>query len=302
MTVSILARQRTRLERLRPFLVPGATFVILVGLAAWITASRWRAIAAVEEAGGALHFVRPHWVRVIEGYLPRSMWDTFSIPEEATLIGPDIRVDALDRVARLGPLSGLILRGTKLGDAGMEKLAGMPATRFLWIEADDITTAGLAHLTHRKGLRQLRLSKMRLNSADLALIGQIPELEEFGLDRCILTDDALNDLRGFERLRSLRLAQMPIGDADLRSIHSLKNLEDLFLDGTNLTNEGLSTVGRLPGLKRLGVMETSVDDNGLDALSSCTRLERLFHKQTGVTETGLGKLKQCAPGLLVGTY
>ena len=70
MTLSILARQRTRLERIKPALLPGAGLLLLLGIGVWINVSRWRTLSAVGEAGGSIHFLRPSWVRAIVGYVP----------------------------------------------------------------------------------------------------------------------------------------------------------------------------------------------------------------------------------------
>jgi hypothetical protein len=100
---------------------------------------------------------------------------------------------------------------TRISDAGLEHLKGLPNLDVLDFDGTAITDDGLKEL---KGLTKL----VGLNLADTAI-----------------SDSGLEHLKAFKNLKYLKLRRTHITDAGIEHLKALTSLEGIALDGTAIT-------------------------------------------------------------------
>jgi hypothetical protein len=99
--------------------------------------------------------------------------------------------------AGLGPIEGLpqlrwlFLGGTRVTDAGLERIR--MSTRLEGVDLDytQVTDSGLRHIKGMTSLRWLGLRGNRVTDAGLEQLGGLTELESLGLNRTHVTDDGV---------------------------------------------------------------------------------------------------------------
>ena len=109
----------------------------------------------------------------------------------------------------------------------------------------------------------LRLEGVTLEKNDLALIGQLPELETLNLRTSNVTDEDLRPLGGLPRLRELRLGDTRIDGSGLEYLGSLEHLERLDLSDTEITDDSLRHLTKLRNLHHLRLTSARIGDSGL---------------------------------------
>ena len=110
---------------------------------------------------------------------------------------------------------------------------------------------------------------------ELALVKQLPKVDQL-------------DLRG-----------TGVTDAGLANIEGLNSLTQLHLEKTGVTDEGLTHLKNLANLAYLNLYGTAVTDKGIANLSGLKNLKRLYLWQTKVTESGVASLKKGNAALYV---
>jgi hypothetical protein len=172
-------------------------------------------------------------------------------------------------------------------------------------------------ITRLMGLRKLGLSSVGVSPKGLALLAQLPYIEDLTTPKG-LSDDGMAEIVKMQFLKRLDVALDQLTDAGLRSLGKLVNLEELDLYGnpmmtdnglkalTNLrslrylrlgkecpfTNRGIAHLASLPSLKVLWLDTHNVTDEGLRGLARSRSLERLnmFWLDT-ITDRGIVYLK-----------
>ena len=147
---------------------------------------------------------------------------------ELDLSGLDVADDDLAALEHLPSLRDLTLRGTAVGDPGLERLARL-SLRHLGLRQTQISDAGMEHLRDH------------------------PTLQRLDLNTTAVGDAGLVHLTGNERLEFLRLNYTQITDAGLSTLASLRALERVDLWGLQITDEGLSMLWDHPALVHLEV-------------------------------------------------
>lgn len=112
----------------------------------------------------------------------------------------------------------------------------------------------------------------RLTDAELAKIGELPELVELNLSYTRITDAGLDSLAWFPKLRRLYLAETEITDGALETIAEQNELASLDLSGTKISNENLGELKKLKNLSRLFLGRTQITGAGLKPLSEISGL------------------------------
>lgn len=126
------------------------------------------------------------------------------------------------------------LSHTKIGDAGLKHLLGLPKLHSLSLDGSQVTNAGLPLLKECTELRGLGLSFSKVDAKGLEHLHALPALESLGL------------------------CGLDIRDADLMSLQKLTRLRDLALDLCPITDDGLAHLKPLEHLKRVGLVTTKV--------------------------------------------
>jgi beta-lactamase regulating signal transducer with metallopeptidase domain/Leucine-rich repeat (LRR) protein len=165
------------------------------------------------------------------------------------------------------PVVGVDLRASKVSDAALEHLNGLPQLKGLDLGDTQITGAGLEYLN---GLNQL---------------------QGLNLDRTNITDTGLKHLNGFSQLKALDIGGTKVTDAGLEYLRGLSHLESLNLSSTQITGAGLIHLKGLSQLTLLGLFDTKITDAGAEALEGLKQLHMLFLVNTKITDAGLDHLK-----------
>ena len=156
----------------------------------------------------------------------------------------------------------------------------------------------------------------RLNDGDLAVLGELPDLERAFLDGEGITDRGVQRLTQNTKLRGLclsgthvtpngliradlakRLEELSLGgphvtDGSLQGLNQFESLQSLQLFRSPVTSKGLDSVTRIPNLKTLDILACpSFGDDGLRQLSTLRRLENLGLHGTAVTDAGMPYLE-----------
>ena len=224
---------------------------------------------------------------------------------------------ALDNLKAMRTLTTLQLRGTKVTDDGVKKLAAaLPQCRIVWdggvIEPTSLPVPAPLTLEERKALEWVLANG---GSLDVGLAGQL---------QAILAGGRLPE--GPFVLHSLNLGNIkdPGGETleKLRGVPPVRQNLNFYGTGADLTDEGLERVVTVPGLVTatdLCLFHTAVTDAGLvhvkhfqlryldcrecpgvtdaglEHLAVCPKLTILHVQRTKVTKAGVDKLAAALP-------
>ncbi|MCP4640250.1 MAG: M48 family metalloprotease [bacterium] len=207
----------------------------------------------------------------------------------------------LAEVGRLTNLRSLWVGASdacEIGDAGMAHVGRLTRLERLVIGGNNITDAGVMHLTNLKRLRELTIPYVpKASDASMQAIASISSLKVLSLPRkSNVTVSGLNRLNRLSGLHTLH-AQNAIQDYTGLDLSGLTNLEKLSLHVTTgvgkrppgaLRDEDLAFLAKMPQLKWVQVGENKgITNAGLEHLANLEQLDRLTIGGPGVTDAGL---------------
>lgn len=202
-------------------------------------------------AKGVVEPAGPAWLRERVGAEPMRVFDRLSS------VSLYLKVDAHAKDYQLN---------AKIGDAWVERLAGLPGLRALDLENTDVRGPGLA------------------------AVGTLGSLESLNLTLCPVTDPPFEALAGLSRLKVLGLASTRVDGTGLRHLQGLKFLENLNCHSAPVGDAGLEWIGKLASLVRLEIVHTRFTDAGAAHLKGLVNLERLQLGSRGATGASLAVL------------
>ncbi len=118
-------------------------------------------------------------------------------------------------IARFADLEVLDLGGTKVGDAGLARLAGLTRLHDLNLSGTRVSDAGLARVAKLTELRYLDLSGTGIGDAGLVHLAGLERLDALDLSGTKVGDAGMGRLKGMTSLRALDLSRTSVGDAGL---------------------------------------------------------------------------------------
>jgi hypothetical protein len=201
-------------------------------------------------------------------------------------------------------LKRLNLHGTKVGDTGLEHIAGITTLESLNVGSTLMTDVGLERLTSLLNLRQLTMGGNELGDAGLQALRQMPGLTYLdlsgrqGTDKNVWTiamsNTGLEAVLTLKKLRELRFGCVTIG---------------VGIEGTRFGEISLLTVtpewlermrSSLPQLERLRLQGCNrIEDGNVQTLIGMPALREVDLQGTGVTAKGAAALKAAKPGIVV---
>jgi len=206
-------------------------------------------------------------------------------------------------------LKTLNVRGTKVTDAGLANLAGLP------IESIDVgyslfTDGGFEHFSALPNLRRLAVGGNKVTDVGLNTLRTMTELQSLdlsgaqrtdsGLWSAIVTDRGLDSLIQLKKLQSLNLSGSKITDAGAGKLRGLAQLHELNLGNTQLTAAGLEFLKEFGSLEKLGLANLSrLNDDGVAILSTLKSLRWLDVSGTAISEAGANRLRAGNPDLVL---
>lgn len=156
---------------------------------------------------------------------------------------------------------------TRVNDAWLEKLAGLP------------------------DLRSLDIANMDVRGPGLSAVGTLRTLESLNLTLTPVTDEPLGALAGLTGLKILGLASTKSTGTGMERLQTLRKLENLNFHSCPVTDAGLQGIGKMSSLLRLEIVHTQFSDAGTPALSGLVNLERLQLGSRKATGAGLAFLR-----------
>jgi len=152
-----------------------------------------------------------------------------------------------DFFADVGLLS---LEKSRVTDAGLVDIRGLPNLEILSLNNTQVSSAGLMQLRGLTRLEALFLTYTPIADAGLEHLEGLVRLKTLSLADTQVTDAGLVHLKGLTQLETLHLSNTPVTDAGLVRLRQLTNLQQLFLNGTQVTDKGCDELQKaLPNLK-----------------------------------------------------
>jgi serine/threonine protein kinase len=200
-------------------------------------------------------------------------------------------VDDAKLVGNLPKLTTLEINGKRIGDAGLQYLAGLRTLTVLKIGGNDVSDAGLKHLKGLTALTHLILDENRITKDGLAELSGLKALEVLGIPATRVTAEGLAVLKQWPGLTILNISKLPVTDPSLEHLAGLKKLSMLGLAETGVTNAGVERLAAISGLTQIFLANTGVTDAGFERLSRFPALTHLYiGNNTGVTDVGLARV------------
>ena len=163
------------------------------------------------------------------------------------------------------------LKPFEITDAALAQVTSRPeaasAITELQLFSEQITRAGLGHLSAMENLNALAIRSSKLLPEDLSVLGQVTSLKVLGIGNTKTSDEVVGNLT------------------------NLANLESLDLSGTAVTPAVGAILSRFTNLQVLNLALTSVDDSTVAAVASLP-IRRLVLSQTRISNVSLATIKQ----------
>jgi Leucine rich repeat/WD domain, G-beta repeat/Leucine Rich repeat len=185
---------------------------------------------------------------------------------------------------------------TRVTDACLAHLNGLPRLTKLNLSGAGVTDAGLAQLKDLPNLEELHLSGASVTNAGLVGLSAFPKLTSLDLSATAITEAGLAHLAGLPELKTLDLSSMKaLKGGDLRALKDLPRLTELHLVAAPIADADLAALAPLAQLETLYLMQTPVTDAGLVHLYGLKKLKTVGLTWTEVTEAGLAALRKALP-------
>lgn len=175
-------------------------------------------------------------------------------------------------LASMTSLRRLSLAGTKIGDAGIERLKNLPLRQLDLGGAS--TDRSLALLANVGTLEHLDAHAADISQKGLTSLASLPSLHTLFLGPSIHDDD-LAPLGRLKGLRRLDLRGAKLTDLGAHVLADAPQLEELALTDTQITSGALAVLVRLPYLRYLEISGTPIQAKSLEALTAASSLQVL---------------------------
>ncbi len=206
-------------------------------------------------------------------------------------------------------LRSLNLRGTKVTDAGLVQLAGLP------IETIDVgyslfTDNGFDALVNLQQLKRLAVGGNKITDTGLNSVRLLPNLIELdmsgsqrtdsGMWAATITDRSIETIDSLQTIEILNLRGAKFTDPGFAKLSRLKSLKRIDLGETTLSEFGLAPLAKFPLLEHISLYNArKVTDGIVPVLAGLTNLRWVDLTGTGVTQKGLDAFKAAHPNCTV---
>ena len=190
-------------------------------------------------------------------------------------------------------LSGIVLHGTKITDAGLAYFKDCKGVEFIHLSSTAVTDTGLANFKDRKDVWFLDLAETAVRDTGLAHFQGFKRLGHLNLRGTYVTDAGLANFKDSKGIGYLNLSNTAVTNAGLVHFQGCKDLGSLDLLGTAVTDDGLAHLKGCTGLTALVANGLKLTGAGLESFKDCKDLRFLNLGGTEVTDAGLAHLKAC---------
>jgi uncharacterized protein YjbI with pentapeptide repeats len=209
--------------------------------------------------------------------------------------------------ARLPYLRTVVLRGTKVTDAGLVVFKDCQYLDTVDLSRSLVTGTGLQGLRFCP-IKDLNLSNSKFNDrggAGLAEIGN--RLFRLSLAATEITDEGMEPLKSLHALDAIDLSRTRISGAGLRYLPSV--LKQLNLSAAPIEDAQLEHLDRFGLLEQLNLSETKISDDAVPYIQAMCeaqnqkagrrKFKSLNLRKTSVSAKAVALLQQSAPGLTI---
>lgn len=185
-------------------------------------------------------------------------------------------------------LVSLDISNLSLNDTAIGHIAALPNLKRLNLAYTDLKLKPLPQL------RALDLTGTDVDDAYLAVLAQMPELEELLISHARFSEKGFATLAPLTNLRRFEAVRTRLGPAAGDTLKLFTKLERLNLDYTTVNDAVVAQIAALP-LRELKLDSTNVSDAAVEQLATMRTLRDLNLYHTTVGETAHDKLKQALP-------
>ncbi|MFT5093491.1 MAG: hypothetical protein ACI93T_002320 [Porticoccaceae bacterium] len=186
-------------------------------------------------------------------------------------------------------------RGTTVGDAALENLAGLRRVRSVLLNETAVTDAGMATVGKVTTLQNVDLRGCTISNAGLEPLTALPELKALRLSGesgvTSVDDDGMVHVAKMKNLKALLLDFLWISEVGLEQLAGLDKLEELYLAKTLVGDDALAMMSQFPRLKKLRISQCQFENAGLAHLTKVTTLEDLdLSENNSINDAGMPHL------------
>ena len=196
-----------------------------------------------------------------------------------------------------GALRGILLLGPSRQDARqcLKVISQWPHLTLLHLESTGLDEESIGYLGKLTGLRYLYLKDIELDTATLARLPLLQQLELFWLTTNKGARPVLQALANSKRLRYLNLDGSHLEPEDIKTIAKISNLQNLSLDFTDLDLNMLDQLTVLKKIETLSILANrSIGKNAIPVLRKFKALKTVYIDMTGWSQAEQKELKKLA--------
>ncbi len=193
------------------------------------------------------------------------------------------------------PIKNLVLRNTKVTDAGMARLLKFQSLVYLDISGTPVTDAGLEILAKKGSLTTLIADDTSLDDQAVELLSEFSSLNDLSLAGSAVTDAGVSAIARLAHLEVLNLSNTKIGDNGVKALTTLSHLKSLKLAGTKITGTGVEYLVAMPSLLSLDLSNTALKDDSIELLCKMQGLNKLNLLNCSISRKAIMRFQRLSP-------
>jgi len=132
------------------------------------------------------------------------------VPESQAAVDMVRAAEGTVLMSETGQVKAIVLTGSRVTNADLRHLTGMPDLVLLNLDGTAISDDGLAHIRDLPKLEILRLCRTPITDAGLSRLTGLPALESLHIDETRITDEGLRTLGEYPLLNSINALGCPL--------------------------------------------------------------------------------------------
>jgi internalin A len=194
-------------------------------------------------------------------------------------------------IGRIESLEEIRLLSTKVTDAGLRELAGLPALEALTLEGASVSGVAFAAPGWAK-LRDIDAPGAPFDDTGMQAVAGLPALQSLRSDSGKVTDAGLVHMKRATKLTELTVSGAKITDTGLLALKELTGLRELDVSNTAIRGSAFDSFPVRPELHKLNASGTQFDDAAAAHLEKFPGLTTFKLADCHVSDVGLVALKE----------
>jgi hypothetical protein len=173
-----------------------------------------------------------------------------------------------------------------------------PNLRLFIIESNHFSCDQIRNWPCLDRLEELQINSTKLNDADLAIIGKMPNLKFLKLYYAKIRSEGLGSLAKLKQLEGLGIYEVEFTQSAPQVTSGFVALKHLGMENSSkFGDEGVLALGPLPSLEKVTFNRMPVGDRTLEHLVEGGKVQTLIMNDSRVTDAGLKHADKCAAQL-----